>query len=643
MSECEKAIKTEAEEMLVDKPVPDSEQSETKSEAETENNGREFSSENFKIELQNLPKFFGFGQIKKLINKKLNLNANKIKPCGKNYMFVCFRNEEDKEKALMVLNGFEFKGKKMIAISAKAAADPYKQKKARETVVDTRPNEERIQGAVCPLAKLSYENQLAKKMEEIVTVVKMIGSEISKMNPSLKPLVQRRLLEHGTVAPIQEFIQSPLTRGYRNKCEFSVGYSSKRSKAENGSDQNIPDVEKDEVEKSDKMETDTALQTISVGFRLATYKQGCIEVVSLSSLEQPEDVLPHISPNMIKAGILFEKFVEASGILPYSSLGNTGNWRHIMLRCSGTEQEQLMVVVVLEPKGLLSSQLEQVRKDLLVFFMEGAAKPCGVTSLFLQLAPAKKTQGVSDPVPELLAGDPVITEQLFNLKFSISPQAFFQVNSKGAEALYKSVGDLADLQENSTLVDVCCGTGTIGLCLADRVKKVLGVELVPEAVRDARKNAENNGVTNCSFFAGRAEDILYSILRDIDSNDIVAVVDPPRAGLHHKALGAIRNNLAIKRLVFVSCDAKAATKNFVDLSRPASKTAKGNPFFPVKIVPVDLFPHTKQFELVLLFQRLEDEDLEVGVDPAANPDHAEPIHGNSPGQADQTTHNDASG
>ena len=94
------------------------------------------------------------------------------------------------------------------------------------------------------------------------------------MNPSLKPLVQRRLLEHGTVAPIQEFIQSPLTRGYRNKCEFSVGYSSKRSKAENGSDQNIPDVEKDEVEKSDKMETDTALQTISVGFRLATYKQG---------------------------------------------------------------------------------------------------------------------------------------------------------------------------------------------------------------------------------------------------------------------------------------------------------------------------------------------------------------------------------
>ena len=186
----------------------------------------------------------------------------------------------------------------------------------------------------------------------------------------------------------------------------------------------------------------------------------------------------------------------------------------------------------------------------------------------------------------------------------ISPQAFFQVNTLAAEVLYKTVGDIADLTEKSSLVDVCCGTGTIGLCLAARVKNVVGVEIVAEAVRDAQKNAENNGVKNCDFFTGKAEDILGNILRDIDSKDIVAIVDPPRAGLHPRALSAIRNTAAIKRLVYVSCDAKNAMKNFVDLARPASKTAKGDPFLPVKVIPVDLFPHSRGFELVLLFERV---------------------------------------
>jgi len=254
--------------------------------------------------------------------------------------------------------------------------------------------------------------------------------------------------------------------------------------------------------------------------------------------------------------------------------------------------------------GLSFEKISLVRSDLKTFFCEGAGESCKVTNLFLHLAPAKRIQGAADTVPELLYGEPVITEILLDRSFSISPQAFFQVNSAGAEMLYSCIGDTADLDEKSTLVDVCCGTGTIGLCLANRVKEVIGVELVPEAVRDARRNAEKNSITNCSFFAGRAENILQNLLRGINSKNIVAVVDPPRAGLHNKALGAIRNNLSIKRLVYVSCDAKAAMKNFVDLSRPASKTCKGEPFFPVKVIPVDLFPHTKHFELVILFERV---------------------------------------
>jgi len=578
-------------------------------------NNTQFSSENFKIELQNLPKYFGMGQMKKLLNKKLNLNANKLKPCGSNFMFVCFRNMEDKEKALMILDGFTFKGNKLKAISAKAAVDPYQLKKTLPVKPDNRSIEQRIQDVVCPYAKLSYDQQLERKLSEIVCVVKRLGADISKTNPELTSLVNSRVKEHGTVAPIQEFIRSPITRGYRNKCEFSIGFMNTETKVTTEMETGLKkeeavsenDCNSDDVITA-RSELNTAA-TISVGFRLATYKQGSIEVVSLSSLTCPEDVLPHISPQMIKIGVMFEQLVRASGILPYNSLTNQGNWRSIMIRSAGEDHAQLMVVVVLDPKELSVSQLVQVRSDLVTFFTEGAGGACKVTNLFLSLSPARKSQGMVEPQPELLSGDPVITEKLFDLSFSVSPQAFFQVNTKGAEELYRCVGDLVDVQDGCTLVDVCCGTGTIGLSLANRVKKVIGVELVSEAVRDARKNAENNRISNCSFFAGKAENILINVLKDIDSNEVVAVVDPPRAGLHHKALSAIRNNPKIRKLVFVSCDASAAMKNFVDLCRPASKTAKGDPFFPVKIVPVDMFPYVKQFELVLLFERVTEQEV----------------------------------
>jgi len=237
-------------------------------------------------------------------------------------------------------------------------------------------------------------------------------------------------------------------------------------------------------------------------------------------------------------------------------------------------------------------------------FKTGVGSDAGVTSLFLHLSPARKEAGIPEPSPDLLWGPPVIQEKLVGRTFNISPQAFFQVNTLGAELLYKTVGDIAELTKKTSLVDVCCGTGTIGLTLADRVGQVVGVEMVQEAVRDAIKNAEENKVTNCKFFAGKAEDILPNLLRDVDSKEVVAVVDPPRAGLHPRALSAIRNTEAIKRFVYVSCDAKNAMKNFVDIARPASKTALGDPFMPIKVIPVDLFPHSRGFELVILFERV---------------------------------------
>ena len=154
-------------EAVVDKPVESMDTSEVKSETisndqnETDNSNGEkklFSSEDFKIEVQNLPRFFGMGQMKKLFTNKLKLNPHKLKPCGPkaNFMYICFKNEEDKQKALVVLDGFDFKGNKLKVKSIKGISDPYHKKnqfKARNEAVDTRPVGEKLQDAVCPLAR----------------------------------------------------------------------------------------------------------------------------------------------------------------------------------------------------------------------------------------------------------------------------------------------------------------------------------------------------------------------------------------------------------------------------------------------------------------------------------------------------------
>jgi len=628
-----------------------------------------FRSDDFKIEIQNLPKFFGMGQMKKLFNNKLKLNAHKLKPCGprSTYMYVCFKNEEDKAKAIDVLDGFVLKNSKLRAKAAKFV-DPYKKKlkdlgsfeqslvdSGRPRVVDNRSTGEKLQDATCPLARESYDDQLANKQNEVTTLIKRLGSDISRLSQPLKQWVTSRCDEFGgTLAQVDNFVRSPSTTGYRNKCEFSIGYMTKiedsttiklesdlmetveeeSKKSEEMADvkeeakdieikEEAKDIElKEEAKDSEEIQNVPEVEhtkVVSVGFRLASYKAGSVEVVSLASLgDDVCKLLPQISPEMVKVVTRFEKLVQVSTIPPYSSLDRSGNWRNLMLRTSRGSQEgvqeisQIMAVAVVDPQNLTSSAIDQLRSDLKDFFQpggKGGGSDCGVTSLFIQLAPARRESGKSEPAPELLFGPTTIQETLLGRKFNISPQAFFQVNTLAAEVLYRTVGDVAELTKKTSLVDVCCGTGTIGICLADRAGQVVGVEIVQEAVRDAIRNAEINKVNNCKFFAGKAEDILSNILRDVDSKEVVAIVDPPRAGLHPRALAAIRNTPSIQRLVYVSCDAKNAMKNFVDLSRPPSKTAKGDPFLPTKIVPVDLFPHTRGFELVLLFERVPMGDI----------------------------------
>ncbi|XP_077845319.1 tRNA (uracil-5-)-methyltransferase homolog B isoform X7 [Macaca mulatta] len=268
----------------------------------------------------------------------------------------------------------------------------------------------------------------------------------------------------------------------------------------------------------------------------------------------------------------------------------SNNLKNIPEKHSQVAQEELHV------------QKETVKE----FFIRGPGAACDLTSLYFQESTMTRCSHQQSPY-QLLFGEPYIFEELLSLKIRISPDAFFQINTAGAEMLYRTVGELTGVNSDTILLDICCGTGVIGLSLAQHTSQVLGIELVEQAVEDARWTAAFNGITNSEFHTGRAEKILPGLLKSKeDGQSVVAVVNPARAGLHYKVIQAIRNCGAIRTLVFVSCKLHGeSTRNIIELCCPPDSAKKhlGEPFVLQQAVPVDLFPHTPHCELVLLFTR----------------------------------------
>uniref|UniRef100_A0A8D2K086 tRNA (uracil(54)-C(5))-methyltransferase n=1 Tax=Theropithecus gelada TaxID=9565 RepID=A0A8D2K086_THEGE len=268
----------------------------------------------------------------------------------------------------------------------------------------------------------------------------------------------------------------------------------------------------------------------------------------------------------------------------------SNNLKNIPKKHSQVAQEELHV------------QKETVKE----FFIRGPGAACDLTSLYFQESTMTRCSHQQSPY-QLLFGEPYIFEELLSLKIRISPDAFFQINTAGAEMLYRTVGELTGVNSDTILLDICCGTGVIGLSLAQHTSQVLGIELVEQAVEDARWTAAFNGITNSEFHTGRAEKILPGLLKSKeDGQSVVAVVNPARAGLHYKVIQAIRNCRAIRTLVFVSCKLHGeSARNVIELCCPPDPAKKllGEPFVLQQAVPVDLFPHTPHCELVLLFTR----------------------------------------
>ena len=191
----------------------------------------------------------------------------------------------------------------------------------------------------------------------------------------------------------------------------------------------------------------------------------------------------------------------------------------------------------------------------------------------------------------LLFGSPYLTDVLCGLTFRISPLAFYQVHHDAAELLYQKAAELLSLTGGETLLDLYCGIGTIGLTMARRAGELIGIEVVEEAVKNARENAEINGISNASFYCGDTGSVLNTLATR--SPDAV-VVDPPRKGLLPGALKSLLD-ISPEKLLYISCNPDTLARDIAHLE------ASGYTCGPV--TPVDLFPRTGHVETIVLLQR----------------------------------------
>ena len=269
------------------------------------------------------------------------------------------------------------------------------------------------------------------------------------------------------------------------------------------------------------------------------------------------------------------------GVTPYDEVTGRGLVRHIMTR--SMRNGGLMVVLVVTSKNIPA-------KAELIAALQKAVP--GLESLCLSVN-SKRTNVILGTEIHTLWGKDVMEDTLGGLTFSVSPLSFFQVNPEQTEKLYQLALDYAQLTGEETVVDAYCGAGTISLLLAKKAKKVIGIEIVPEAIENANENAKRNGVTNAEFIVGASEEVLPRLVQGGLTPDVV-VVDPPRKGCEEDVLRAILE-VKPRRVVYVSCGAPT-------LARDAKILTEGG-YKAEKVQCVDMFCWTGAVETVMLFTR----------------------------------------
>ena len=277
------------------------------------------------------------------------------------------------------------------------------------------------------------------------------------------------------------------------------------------------------------------------------------------------------------------KWAKKVGVVPYDEATGQGLLRHIYIR-EGFQSGELMVCLVCTSGKIPESQL-------LVDMLKEATPQ--LASLMVNLN-KRDTNVVLGEESFSLYGKPYIVDRLCGLNFRLSPLSFYQVNAPQAERLYGLAKEAAALTGEETLLDLYCGTGTIGLSMADKAKRLIGVEITPEAVEDARQNAADNGIRNARFISADAAKAAAQLEKEGVRPDVV-ILDPPRKGCDTALIETVVR-MAPDRVVYVSCDPATLARDLKLFDTLGYQTQR--------VTPVDMFPRTHHVESVASLTRL---------------------------------------
>lgn len=386
----------------------------------------------------------------------------------------------------------------------------------------------------CLYLSLPYEEQLKIKEQQV-----------------------RELLEPTLVSPciFEPILASPRVFGYRNKMEFTFGDSSKDG-------------------------------PLALGMHKCNSFYDIVSVPDCQIVDEDYRKLLHFTLD----------YFQQTGIPFYHRMKKEGVLRHLLVR-KGLKTGEILLSLITTSQGVKTSGqgAESSNQELdLTGYVEGLLnlKLSGRLIGILHTLNDREADVVQNDGTKILYGTDCFEEELLGLKFEVTPFSFFQTNSFGAEVLYKKVREYVGDTKGKVVFDLYSGTGTIAQILAPVAEKVVGVEIVEEAVEAARKNAAKNGLSNCEFLAG---DVL-KVLDELTEKPDILVLDPPRDGIHPKALTKLIG-YGVERIVYVSCKPTSLARDLMPLQEAGYRVER--------VSFVDQFPWTGHVETVVLMSRVE--------------------------------------
>ena len=384
----------------------------------------------------------------------------------------------------------------------------------------------------CKWQHLPYELQLKYKQKQVADNLTRIGKV--------------------SVPEITPIIGSESQFRYRNKLEYT--FSDKRW------------LTREEINTDSDFEKEDAL-----GFHIPGLFDKVLDIKECHLQPEPS--------NAIRDAV--RRYAHRKSLPFFNLRQQSGFLRNLIIRNNAAGEVMVIVIFFLDEK--------ERREGLLDYLAEEFPQ---IASLYY-VVNAKKNDSLADQQPVLYKGKDHLSEEMSGLKFRIGPKSFYQTNTHQAKVLYDIALDFADLTGREIVYDLYTGTGTIANFVASKAAKVIGIEFIEEAVRDAVINSEINNITNTIFFAGDMKKILTGEFMDSQGHPDVIITDPPRAGMHEDVIKVIMD-AAPGKIVYVSCNPATQSRDILLLSGQYEIAA---------VQPVDMFPHTHHVENVVLLKK----------------------------------------